>query len=148
MKRLLGLFSGGVWPIVILLLLVLGLIFICIEFNKRGNAIAVHEQEMKDLKLNHQAALGSAIKDTRNCRKEIEDFENTIEKLHEGISDDSLNFAKTILSIQSVVVSIKKDRDYWKDFAEKLQTGDFCVEEYGLFKKKTRLVPRKNTRNN
>lgn len=143
MKKFFSVLGGGVWPYIILLLLVVGLIGFGIKFNERGNKIAAHKQEMKDLKSKHEAALDSALADARYWQKELKKSSKIIDGLRLRSASDSLNYIKMIAAVQNTCVSLKTDRDYWKDFAQKLETGDFCVEHYGLFKKKTRLVPRK-----
>jgi hypothetical protein len=66
--------------------------------------------------------------------------DSVMDSLKNAAENDSLMYAGMIADLQRMVLTLRKDRDYWKDWSEKLESGEFCVEWYGLFKKKKRLV--------
>jgi len=99
------------------------LILIGIEFNSRG------------VKLKAEKRLTDSLTQT------VKVYQKTFIGLKNKAVNDSANYAKTIQATQQTCFDIKTDRDYWKDYAEKVESGKWCPEMYGLLKKKKRLVP-------
>lgn len=53
---------------------------------------------------------------------------------------DTLLYKDQIKDLQGLILKIKKDTDYWKEYAAKLESGEYCLEYYGWMKRKKRLV--------
>lgn len=123
MKKIFSVFSGGVWPLIILLAMIGGLIWFGVEFKSRGDELKA-EKVLTD----------SLTKKTQNIEKRIV-------ALNAKVMEDSSNYAKIIMDTQKSCLGVMADRDYWKDYAEKIESGKWCPEIYGWLKKKKRLVP-------
>lgn len=124
-----GLVFKGWWPVIVILALISGLIWFGIDY-------ANTKQEVKDLEVKLEAkqkiadSLGLALV---KCGKEVAEAKKATKA-------DSVMMKGQIEDLQKLTVEIRADRDYWKDFAEKLETGEFCIERKGLRRKKV-LVP-------
>jgi hypothetical protein len=129
MKKLLNLFSGGVWPLIILLAMVGGLFWLGVEFKSRGD-------ELRSAALRLRSVTAS-----KDSLQTVLDFARAgLRQAQAERVEDSLNYSKTIQDTQKACSEVKADRDYWKDYAEKVESGEWCPEYYGIFKKKKRLV--------
>jgi hypothetical protein len=111
------------WLSIIVLALFATLIWFGIEFKSRGDELTA-EKKLTD-SLSHT----------------ISGYHKKISGLKAKAAIDSANYAKTIQDTQQTCLSIKTDRDYWKDYAHKVESGRWCPEMYGFRKKKKRLVP-------
>ena len=129
MGKIFSLISGGVWPYVNLLTIIGGFVWFGVEFNSRGAALRQAHGEI------------SSVTFSKDSLQTVLDYARTdINKAEVDRKADSVNYAKTIAATQKTCFDVKADRDYWKDYAEKVESGEWCPEYYGLFKKKKRLV--------
>jgi len=147
MKKLIGWAIGGGFRKVlgwvvnnIYLLLILAAVLFGVWVNALYNRAdrlseAVATQERLILK---KDSLMAVMRNSHELELKIKD--QVILDVRAGASADSAMYTRMISDIQRTLTVIKKDRDYWKDWSEKLESGEFCVEWYGLFKKKKRLV--------
>lgn len=147
MKKILGwVVGGGVkmvgkWLVENFTLVLIGLallagVWVNSLYNKAGRlSDAVAAQERLILKKDSTLA---AVRLDYAARLVAKD--SVIAGVKKAAKDDSVMYGRMIADIQTMVVTLRKDRDYWKDWSEKLESGEFCVEWYGLFKKKKRLV--------
>jgi hypothetical protein len=129
MGKIISLISSGVWPYVILLLIVGGFVWFGVEFSSRGAEIRQASLRLRSV---------TASKDS--LQTALDYARTDIKKAQADRKEDSVNYAKTIAATQKTCFDVKVDRDYWKDYAEKVESGEWCPEFYGLFKKKKRLV--------
>jgi peptidoglycan hydrolase CwlO-like protein len=117
-------------PALLLLIVVAGLVWV-------GYDYANQKQEIKDL----EAKVSNHLNTIDSLQSYVSHQNFLIEKQKTKSNEDSVFCKKNIESLQKMILELKKDRDYWKDWAGKLETGEFCVEKYGIFKQKKRLVP-------
>lgn len=120
-------------PFVFLLLMVCGLMWLAFDY---GNT----KTKVKDLTASVE--IKERMADSLITQLAMKGF--VVETLRKRMADDSVICKDQNEGLQKLILAIKKDRDYWKDWADKLETGEFCVEKYGFFKQKKRLVPCKN----
>jgi len=120
-------------PFVFLLLLVCGLMWLGFDYGAK-------RQEVKELTASLE--IKEKLADSLITQLAMKGFE--VETLKERLAADSVICKDQNEGLQKLILDIKKDRDYWKDWAGKLETGEFCVEYFGFFKQKKRLVPCKN----
>jgi hypothetical protein len=88
--------------------------------------------------------------DYQKAKQEVKDLSAEISKKDsvlilrnqqlEFFKKDTLLCKNQIKELQSLILKIRKDTDYWKDYAAKLESGEYCLEYYGWMKRKKRLV--------
>lgn len=129
MGKIFSLISGGVWKYVILLAMIGGFVWFGVEFSSRGAELRQASQRLRSVTVSKDS-LQAVLKNERVLLRQAQADREA----------DSVNYARTIVETQKTCFDMKADRDYWKDYAEKVESGEWCPELYGLFKKKKRLV--------
>jgi len=129
MGKIFSLISSGVWSYVILLSIIGGLLWFGVEFSSRGAALRQAQGTIKAMMV---------IKDS--LQSVLDYAQADIKKAQVDRKADSVNYANTIAATQKTLIDVKADRDYWNDYAAKVESGEWCPEFYGIFKKKKRLV--------
>jgi hypothetical protein len=134
-KKLLDWVVNNIYLLLILAAVLFG-VWVNALYNRAGRlSEAVATQERLILK---KDSLMAVVRSAHELELKIKD--QVILDIRAGCSADSAMYNGMIVDVQRTLLEIRKDRDYWKDWAEKLESGEFCVEWYGLFKKKKRLV--------
>lgn len=129
--KILNLIGGkGIGVLAVVLVLILAVFFLGREFNARGVKIDELKGEVTEYQLKLKTCLRQAQADSVRAQAVLRQAQ-----------DDSLVYVHQVGELQKVILDLRNDRNYWKDYAGKVESGKYCTEWYGFMNLKKRLVP-------
>lgn len=128
------------WPVLIVLAVLGGVGFLGYDYAEKKVELRQAKDDLRQAQSDNEKCLRQAQADKKQAQGALRQAQGEIDRLRKEVHEDSLLVMKQVADLQGVILKLREDRDYWKDFAEKMETGLYCIERQGILRKKV-LVP-------
>jgi len=132
MGKLLGLIMGMKLPSLgniigyCLMLVALGSVwFVGYSYAERGNKIKELQLDIKNWEKEKKIWLKKQI----SLNKSNDSLAVVVGSARADKTEDSLNFVSREQDFQKVIAELRADRNYWKDYGTKLESGEYEVQK-------------------